>query len=86
MQYTTLESFATTLKPFAPLLVAIFLVILYFLPTFVAAMRGHYNTSAIFIINLFLGWSCLGWVISLAWAFTYVPPRRRRYPPNPWDD
>lgn len=40
----------------------------YFLPTIVAGR--HRNSSAIFILNLLLGWTFVGWVIALVWAFT----------------
>jgi hypothetical protein len=40
----------------------------YFLPTIVAAR--HHNSSAIFILNLLLGWTFIGWVIALVWACT----------------
>jgi hypothetical protein len=43
---------------------------IYFLPSLVANSHGHHNTSAIFILNLFLGWTVLGWVVALVWAFT----------------
>lgn len=43
---------------------------LYFLPWLVALFRGHINTSAIFVTNLLLGWSGLGWIVALIWAFT----------------
>jgi hypothetical protein len=46
----------------------------YLLPTIVAAARGHRQTLAIFILNLFLGWSGLGWVAALIWACTNPPP------------
>ena len=42
----------------------------YFLPTIVAIMTGKQNTLAIFILNLFLGWTLVGWVIALVWACT----------------
>ncbi len=42
----------------------------YFLPSLVAAFRGHHNAQAICVVNLFLGWTFIGWVVSLAWAFT----------------
>lgn len=45
---------------------------LYFMPAFIASMRGHHNSTAITILNLFLGWSFVGWVVSLVWAFTSV--------------
>ena len=50
------------------LLIVVALVI-YFIPTIVALNRGHRNTAAIFIANLFLGWTFLGWVVCLVWAF-----------------
>jgi Superinfection immunity protein len=56
--------------------VVLFLIILavvisiYFLPTIIAASRSHRNTAPIFVINAFLGWTLLGWVLSLAWAFS----------------
>ena len=47
-------------------------VAIYFLPTFVAMIRhkrkGHRNENAIVIVNLFLGWTFIGWVVALAWA------------------
>jgi len=42
----------------------------YFLPTIVATNRNHKNCSSIFVINLFLGWTLLGWVAALAWSLT----------------
>lgn len=44
---------------------------LYFLPTIVA-FRRHATvrgTVAVAVLNLFLGWTFIGWVISLAMAF-----------------
>jgi hypothetical protein len=43
---------------------------LYFLPTVFAFANSHLNAAAIFVLNLFLGWTLLGWVIALVWAFT----------------
>jgi hypothetical protein len=43
---------------------------LYFLPTIVAGTRGHRQFSAIFILNLLLGWSGLGWIGAMVWAAT----------------
>jgi hypothetical protein len=44
--------------------------LLYFAPTLVAMARGHHNAFAIFLTNLLLGWSVIGWVIALIWSFT----------------
>ncbi|KAA0068456.1 superinfection immunity protein [Rhodanobacter sp. T12-5] len=40
----------------------------YFLPAFVASNRGNPNTTAIFILDLLLGWSLVGRVVALVWA------------------
>lgn len=42
----------------------------YFLPGIVAQARKHKNKDAIAILNLLLGWTGLGWIIALVWAFT----------------
>ena len=46
------------------------LLALYFLPTIVAILRDHRNAAAILILNLFLGWTFLGWVAALVWSAT----------------
>ena len=43
-------------------------VLFYLLPTVIAVSRSKPNTGAIFAVNLFLGWSLIGWVIALAWS------------------
>jgi hypothetical protein len=40
----------------------------YFLPFAIAFYKNRVNTGAIFALNLFLGWTLIGWVISLVWA------------------
>jgi hypothetical protein len=42
----------------------------YFLPFIIALIRGHHQRLAIFIMNLFLGWTFIGWIASLIWACT----------------
>jgi hypothetical protein len=51
-------------------LIALFgvLLVVYFIPTMVAMIRHHHNTLAIFFVNLFLGWSGIGWGVALVWA------------------
>ena len=44
------------------------LSIFYFLPFAIAFYKKRINTGAIFALNLFLGWSLIGWVIALVWA------------------
>ena len=49
------------------LYIAIFILI-YFIPTFVANGRNHKQKKPILILNFFLWWTWLIWVILLAWA------------------
>jgi hypothetical protein len=64
--------------------------VIHFLPTIIAAFRDSRHTVAIFLINLFLSWTVIGWVVALVWACTserryyYHPaygyaPRSRRF-------
>jgi hypothetical protein len=55
------------------------LAFLYFLPTIVASNRGHCVTG-ILLLNLFLGWTGIGWVVLLLWALLSTPPCYRYHP------
>lgn len=50
-------------------IVLIMMIAAYFAPTIVAISSDHKNTASISIVNVLLGWTLLGWVIALAWAF-----------------
>lgn len=52
----------------AALLAIALALALYFTPTIVASRREHMSIGSIFVVNLFFGWTLLGWVLSLAWA------------------
>lgn len=43
---------------------------LYFIPALVAFHRMHRQRVPILILNVFLGWTLLGWAGALVWAFT----------------
>lgn len=45
-----------------------FALLLYFTPSYVACKQLNRNYVAIFWLNLFLGWTFVGWVICLVWA------------------
>lgn len=45
-------------------------LVIYLLPTLIAADRKHRNQGSIFIINLLLGWLFIPWVLALAWSFS----------------
>jgi hypothetical protein len=46
----------------------LFVAASYFLPFIIAAVRNHRNAPAIFLLNLLLGWTLLGWIGALIWA------------------
>lgn len=50
------------------LIFAVLGLCLYFLPSFIDYSRKHLNLGAVFVANLFLGWTVLGWVLCLVWA------------------
>jgi hypothetical protein len=52
--------------------------VMYFLPSLIAAIRSKRNVLTIFLVNFFLGWSVIGWIVCLVWALkidqmAYVP-------------
>jgi hypothetical protein len=53
------------------------IILCYFFPTIIAVSRHHRNGSAIFLVNLFFGWSVIGWLIALIWSVTanVTPPK-----------
>jgi hypothetical protein len=70
---------------------SLFGVAIYFLPSLIAAARHTHNATGIFLFNLFLGWTGIGWIIALLVAIcsspyyyycypyppdAYLPPRR----------
>ena len=51
------------------ILVILLGLVLYLLPTIIAYKREHVNKGIILLINFLLGWTFLGWVGCLVWAF-----------------
>jgi hypothetical protein len=46
---------------------------LYFLPAIIAALRHTHNATGILLLNLFFGWTCVGWFVVLIMALTSQP-------------
>ena len=49
-------------------------LVLYFLPSIIALARNKRDTLAIFLLNFFLGWSVIGWIVALVWAAKHDAP------------
>jgi hypothetical protein len=46
------------------------LLIFHFIPSIIAFRRHHHNKWPVFLLNLFLGWTFIGWIIALVWSAT----------------
>jgi hypothetical protein len=46
----------------------IVVLLLYFAPSFVAWRRKVKATAGVVIVDVFLGWTFVGWVAALVWA------------------
>lgn len=52
------------------ILICLFIVFLYFAPSFIAIGRKHTYVLQITLLNALLGWSFFGWAAALIWATT----------------
>jgi hypothetical protein len=52
------------------------------LPILIAGMRSVKNFGWIFVINLFLGWTMVGWVVALIWALRDAPKYQTTFAPS----
>lgn len=50
------------------LVLLVVFVWIYFLPSMVASKFGHSKYYSIVVVNVFLGWAFVPWVLALAWA------------------
>jgi hypothetical protein len=50
--------------------IAFVLLFPYFLPTIIAILRRKANAGGIFVLNLLLGWTLIGWIGALVWALS----------------
>lgn len=48
------------------LIIVVLILLLYFLPALIARNKEHF--SGILLVNIFLGWTFLGWIGAMVWA------------------
>ncbi|WP_222103735.1 superinfection immunity protein [Shewanella xiamenensis] len=68
---------SSQLNEFGQLLSASFILfapLLYFYPMYEAYFHKQPNFYSIFALNLFLGWTLVGWVVALVWALKSHEP------------
>lgn len=58
----------------------IFMGALYFLPAIIAAVRHTHNSVGILLLNIFLGWTVVGWFVALFMAMFSTPSWAYYYP------
>lgn len=46
----------------------VILIPIYFAPSLIASKKSKKQATAIYVLNFFLGWTFLGWVVALIWA------------------
>lgn len=46
------------------------LAFVHFIPTLVGVYRASHSRIGIFVLNLVLGWTVIGWFAALVWALT----------------
>lgn len=51
-------------------LILVVLAFFYLVPTINAYCNNKKSREAIMLLNLFLGWTLIGWVIALVWSAT----------------
>jgi hypothetical protein len=44
--------------------------VVYFVPSMLARARRHGRMAGIFWLNLALGWTLIGWMLTLVWALS----------------
>ncbi len=50
-------------------IIAVFIgIIIHFIPAIIAFKRGAASRWVIFLVNLFLGWTFIIWLVALIWA------------------
>lgn len=58
------------MESLAAILVLLFLLAVYLIPTIIAFARGHVSKWGIGVLNIVLGWSLIFWVVALIWPLS----------------
>ncbi len=65
--------------------VVVVTLLIYFVPSFIALVRRHTYLKQVLVLNVVLGWSTIGWVALLVWAFAggEIPDKLKRWLKKP---
>lgn len=50
------------------LVIGIVILIVHFIPSYLAYSNNHPSKGLILVLNILMGWTGLGWIILLIWA------------------
>ena len=59
-------------------LVLFILVFFYLIPSVIAFFKSHSSKIAILALNIFLGWTFLGWIAALVWSLKNDPEKSQK--------
>jgi hypothetical protein len=68
---------ADIISAWQTMFIMILFIVPYIVPTIIAFNRQHPQRIPILLLNIFLGWTFVGWVVALVWsttAFAATPP------------
>jgi hypothetical protein len=51
----------------------LFVCAMYWLPTLIAVVRRTPSAIGVAVLNFFLGWTVIGWIVALVWALASSP-------------
>ena len=74
---TLIAKLPFVLPTFSWFLSCFLLFVIYFIPSVIAFRREHFYLRPIVVINVFLGWTVVGWIGALVWA---VMPSKDKAP------
>ena len=63
-------------RTFAQGVVAVVAKLVYFAPSIVADRRGRRSVLLLALVNALLGWTIVGWLAALYWAFHRDSPKK----------
>jgi hypothetical protein len=72
--HSYLAASAAAASPVLGWLLLLALIAAYWVPSFVAFQRHLPSRAQVVVVNLFLGWTVIGWVVALVMALRPVPP------------
>lgn len=58
------------MESLAAILVLLFALAIYLIPTIIAFARGHASKWGIGVLNIVLGWSLIFWIVALIWSLS----------------